>query len=357
MSGRLYLGVDVAGAANTWAAALAPRGDGAELAWGPEVVELDAVLQLATGLLIKGALPVAGVAIDAQLTASLDDRTGFRIADVLLRARLPPGCQAWVQSINSLMAVPVRGQMLAEALAPHVGTVLETHPRACLAFGLGPAALPLIRAYKRSRKGRADPAAAPVLWDLWAEEFGITVPPAAPGWAPGDGAVDALVCATVAWLYHRDPDALERVGASYGARGRGPFYVVQPRRARGDVATEGAGLAAGRAGARSPMMAARMAPGTPTDRAGPPGGGVGIAAPPPGPVEADVVVPTDATRYADVRGRAVQCPGCRRDVLRRWPFGWDAHAAHACAGMAPAAPEARKAEYRVRFARLFRPRA
>jgi hypothetical protein len=55
-----------------------------------------------------------------------------------------------------------------------------------------------------------------------------------------------------------------------------------------------------------------------------------------------------------VVGQRVLCPGCREMVFTRWPGGWDAHAATICAGIAADQPEARKAEFKQRFARLFR---
>jgi len=47
------------------------------------------------------------------------------------------------------------------------------------------------------------------------------------------------------------------------------------------------------------------------------------------------------------------CPACNAFEFKRWPFGWDAHAAHTCSGLIAVDPAARKAEYRERFASLF----
>lgn len=44
-----------------------------------------------------------------------------------------------------------------------------------------------------------------------------------------------------------------------------------------------------------------------------------------------------------------QCPACEAFEFRRWPAGWDAHAAHRCAGLSGRDPEERKAEFRRRF--------
>lgn len=50
---------------------------------------------------------------------------------------------------------------------------------------------------------------------------------------------------------------------------------------------------------------------------------------------------------------SICCPACGTKVFKRWPWGWDAHAAHSCGGMPAGDPEARKAEYKRRFAHLF----
>lgn len=43
------------------------------------------------------------------------------------------------------------------------------------------------------------------------------------------------------------------------------------------------------------------------------------------------------------------CPACNEFEFKRWPFGWDAHAAHKCRGLADADPETRKQAFRKRF--------
>lgn len=72
--------------------------------------------------------------------------------------------------------------------------------------------------------------------------------------------------------------------------------------------------------------------------------------------------PTDRARNVGPRSQpagldmaGVQvCPGCHEKHFRRWPLGWDAHAAHTCKGLKETCPEKRKAEYKTRFAHLFR---
>jgi predicted nuclease with RNAse H fold len=220
----IYLGIDVAGAKNTWMAGLSAGENGLLVPFEPRAVSLERVVEVCE------ETPVVAAAIDAQLTMSLSAETGFRASDRHLRELLPADCRSWVASINSLMAVPVRGRLLAEYLSPLVGTLLETHPRASLLFGLGEAAGDAVRTYKRG--GACDAEAVATLWEGWAARFDVRLdaPPRT------DGALDALVCATVATLYHHAPDALlrlrERAAGDPGPtalRGRGPFYVVAPR--------------------------------------------------------------------------------------------------------------------------------
>lgn len=47
------------------------------------------------------------------------------------------------------------------------------------------------------------------------------------------------------------------------------------------------------------------------------------------------------------------CPACGKHSFKRWPWGWDRHAAHKCSGLSAAEPEARKSEFRQRFADHF----
>lgn len=58
-------------------------------------------------------------------------------------------------------------------------------------------------------------------------------------------------------------------------------------------------------------------------------------------------------RQPDRPSRAVLCPGCGQKEFKRWPWGWDAHAAHTCDGLIATEPEERKSEYRRRFAEHF----
>jgi hypothetical protein len=52
---------------------------------------------------------------------------------------------------------------------------------------------------------------------------------------------------------------------------------------------------------------------------------------------------------SSLSARRRACPACLTTIFRRWPWGWDAHAAHRCSGLEGTDPEERKAEFRRRF--------
>lgn len=212
----IYIGVDIAGAENTWFAALTPDSDGLKVIGQPEKITLEGIIQYCR------QHDVLAVAIDAQLTTSISAETGFRASDKQLQAMLPPEFRGWVASVNSLMAVPVRGMMLAEHLSPIVGTILETHPRASMYLGLEQSKK-IQDALKRYKKGPEASQAVFLLWQAWSQRFHIIAeePPSE------DGALDAVVCATIAYLYHHYPESLTHISqGNSDLRGRGPFYVL-----------------------------------------------------------------------------------------------------------------------------------
>jgi len=208
----IYLGVDVAGAKNMWVCGLSPNTKGLKIIMPPARYTLDGIIRFAE------QNKVVAVAIDAQLTYSISEENGFRSSDMELRKLLPAKHQTWVASQNSIMAVPVRGRQLAEALSPLVGTIIETHPRACLLLA-NPDNESEVVAYKKpDGLGNFKP-----LWDWWTRHFNIEgdMP------EPSDGALDSLVCATVAYLYHHCPEKLVRLHHDAPFKmGRGPFYIL-----------------------------------------------------------------------------------------------------------------------------------
>ena len=212
----IYSGVDVAGTKNIWIAGLSANNSELEVVVSPHLATLSEVLDLCE------QQNVAAVAIDAQLTIALSKDPGFRTSDLRLRSLLPPDCRNWVASINLLMAVPVRGQLLADTLFPTVVTILETHPRASLFFGLKQDALisEAIRSYK---KGEGTQAHIQTLWQAWAERYHVE----SDGSVHSDGALDAVVCAIVAYLLRRMPEKLLRLRHEVPRKtGRGPFYIL-----------------------------------------------------------------------------------------------------------------------------------
>jgi len=214
----IYLGVDIAGKDNTWMAALSPNNRRLEVVAQPHRATLKEILTYCE------ENNVIAVAIDAQLTAALSDESGFRTSDHELRKLLPADCRNWVASINSLMAVPVRGRLLAEALSPIVGTLLETHPRACLLFGLSRSAGTAVRTYKANDPSSKENVAK--LIQDWCNRFHIITSDEVP---IDHNALDSLVCATIPYLYHQMPEKLLKLKhEAEDKTGRGPFYVVAP---------------------------------------------------------------------------------------------------------------------------------
>ncbi|MCB8961893.1 MAG: DUF429 domain-containing protein [Ardenticatenales bacterium] len=211
----VYLGVDIAGADNTWVAGLARTDMGLMMALPPGQMTLEEIVAFCQ------REQVLAVGIDGQLSMATSDERGFRDPDFELRALLPAPNRNWVASFNSLMAVPMRSMLLAERLAPDVGTLLEVHPRASLWFALGADRPVAVRHYKKHPDA---PAHIATLWAGWAERFAIQ------GAAPtSDGGLDALVCATLAFLYHQQPESLLHLRHPAAHKsGFGPFYVLRP---------------------------------------------------------------------------------------------------------------------------------
>jgi predicted nuclease with RNAse H fold len=210
-----FLGVDIGGQENTWLAAIEER-NGCPFRVFSKRASLVEVVEVCR------ECAVHAIAIDAQLTLSPTCESGFRPSDLRLREVLPRAYRHRVASYNSLPAVPVRGGVLASAISPFVVTVLETHPTCCLIL-----ACPNTGEFAAA-VSRYDREACHTLWAAWASEYGL---PAIPeGGLDHDGQLDSLVAATVAWLYHRRPELVERlpVGSS-DTRGRGPFVMVKPR--------------------------------------------------------------------------------------------------------------------------------
>jgi predicted nuclease with RNAse H fold len=219
-----FLGVDIGGSDNTWLATIVCDGGKPWLEKPPERAKLSEIVRAAK---MDGATVVA---IDAPLSLSIrdsDEGKGMRASDGELRHLLGTH-QNWVLSFHSLMAVPIRARLLADALAGTSLKVIETHPRACLLFALGKKLEAAVNGYKGPTKGkRGRRPRVEKLWTAWAAEFAI-------GGMAGlrkidDGALDALVCATVAYLWSHGKERLMPLpDEAPRDLGQEPFFVVRP---------------------------------------------------------------------------------------------------------------------------------
>ncbi|HIE32477.1 MAG TPA: DUF429 domain-containing protein [Thermodesulfobacteriaceae bacterium] len=215
-----FLGIDLAGEKNTWIVALK---EGRTLSFEIlKPVSLESIVSFCEKHW------VLGVAIDAPLTFGLKDEKGFRESDQKLRNLLPKEASNWVVSYHGLQAVPIRGKILAEALSPVVGTILETHPRASLYFFLPKEMKELTFRYK-PKKGLPKAVQEEALKKIWGYLLkSFDIPTESLENHISDGLVDALVCALTAWLFHRAPENLISLSSkALGTFGRGPFVVIQ----------------------------------------------------------------------------------------------------------------------------------
>ena len=67
-----------------------------------------------------------------------------------------------------------------------------------------------------------------------------------------------------------------------------------------------------------------------------------------------VIVNADGLTADHVVGERVLCPACGDKVFEHWPFGWDAHSASRCDGIAGVTDRDRKSTFKKRFRHLFR---
>jgi hypothetical protein len=67
----------------------------------------------------------------------------------------------------------------------------------------------------------------------------------------------------------------------------------------------------------------------------------------------DTILNAAVLRADDVAGKHVLCPACGLKVLKKWPGGWDGHAA-TCEGLTATSHDTRKIEYRSVLNHLFR---
>ena len=67
------------------------------------------------------------------------------------------------------------------------------------------------------------------------------------------------------------------------------------------------------------------------------------------PAGNNVNIPVRKTNHTQGKDHQRLCPACNTHVFKRWPFGWDAHAAHKCSGLKETSEVARKAEFKRKF--------
>ena len=71
-------------------------------------------------------------------------------------------------------------------------------------------------------------------------------------------------------------------------------------------------------------------------------------------VKDGVITNTGELRADQVTGRKAVCPACGRLTFQSWPDGWDSHVEHRCAGVTATDADERKAEFKRRYAYLFK---
>ncbi len=221
-----FLGIDIAGSNNTWVVALGFSKDENTLipvealslknfSFPEPLLELEEVVKFS----LKNR--VIGAGIDAPLSFSLiEDKKGFRTADKFLKSILPPRAKNWVVSYNALMAVPLRGLLLARKLSPFCGTIIETHPRASFYFCLPEQYKFLAFKYKKSSLLHEEKI---LIINIF-KKFGIKkfkenllV----------EGIIDAIFCALAVYFFHRAPEKLLFLPDTPSAEGYGPFVIIK----------------------------------------------------------------------------------------------------------------------------------
>lgn len=168
---------------------------------------------------------VLGAGIDAPLSFSLTNPHGFRKSDEELKTLLASfnAPRTWVVSYHSLMAIPIRAFLLAEALSPYCGSIIETHPRANLYFCLPEEKRKIAYIYKK--KGSVIPKEEQKFLISWIQQkFQISLPS---DLNFVDGILDAIFCAIAVLLYHISPERLKILSKKEkNLKGYGPFVIV-----------------------------------------------------------------------------------------------------------------------------------
>ncbi len=219
-----YLGIDIGGEKNTWAIAIEEKGR--ELKLLENSLSLKnlyppvSLTELISFVQIKRVLVLT---IDAPLSFSLEIKGGLRRADKALREQLPKEAKNWVVSYHALMGIPIRSYLLAKALSPYCGAILETHPRANFYFLLPKTKKFLAFKYKKEglnlseRQWLAEFIEREVQIKLKEELFLY------------EGLVDAFFSALCALFFIKAPEKLHFLAQDKNLEGFGPFVVLNKR--------------------------------------------------------------------------------------------------------------------------------
>ena len=215
-----FLGIDIAGAENSWVCELVWEEDKKRICWLKPPYKIEALSEIVN--LIKNKDFIC-CAIDAPLSFSPQTKK-WRWADIELRCLLEKDIKNWVQSPNSMQAVPLRAQQLASLMLPYVGAIIETHPRSSLFFMLTEKSESL-KKYKSSFKylRQLTNKVFTYVPQLLNIDFAIS-----PKEIKTDGALDALICALIAFLYIKRYHLLYKLSLGEEVYGFGPFYIFAP---------------------------------------------------------------------------------------------------------------------------------
>lgn len=218
-----FLGIDLAGSKNTWAVSLEKGEKGLALtpvlslknSSSPSIItDLFEILSFC----MKNK--VLSVAIDAPLSFSLSNSTGFRLSDRKLKELLPKKAKNWVVSYHALMGVPIRALLLAQEISPYCGAILETHPRACFYLALPEDKKYLAFEYKKRNLNEEEEK---FLLKFFLEKFKLKI---SFPFSFKEGIIDAIFCALVANFYFSSPERLLFLPSEEGLKGFGPFVLL-----------------------------------------------------------------------------------------------------------------------------------
>ncbi|MCS7149727.1 MAG: DUF429 domain-containing protein [Caldimicrobium sp.] len=221
-----FLGIDIGGGDNTWVVVLVedPTEKGKlSLSLNHFEGESAGRVSLKDIILFVRSHKVLTVTMDTPLSFSLGLKKGWRKGDLALKDLLPKEAKRWVLSYNALMGIPIRGYLLAQALSPYCGTILESHPRASLHMILPEDKKYLSHKYKREHLQESE---CLFLKGFFAEIFGLDI---ALELLTNSGFIDALLCAVTGFYLCREPEKLIFLPPEEEALGFGPFVIFKEK--------------------------------------------------------------------------------------------------------------------------------